>query len=72
MNADDILKAMALVKAAMELGPILIRDAKAIIAAGTATQAEKDALLAQIDAMDAARLVSWAEADAALSEAEKH
>lgn len=71
MNPALLLQLLSLAKSAIDAAPQLVAEYNAIKAAGSATPVELDALKAQIEAMDAARLASWATADDALSAAEK-
>lgn len=69
MNPALLLELLGLVKSAIDQGPALMTEYNAIKTAGSATPAQLDALKAQIEAMDAARMASWSDADAALTAA---
>ena len=70
MNPALLLQLLSLAQQAIQAVPSLVNEYNAIKAAGSATPAELAAIQAQIETMDAARLVSWTSADAALSAAE--
>lgn len=69
MNPALLLQLLSLAQGAMSAVPSLIKEYEAIKAAGSANQADLDALKAKIEEMDAARTASWAEADASLDAA---
>lgn len=69
MNPVLIAQFLGFITEGIKAAPALIAEFNAIKAAGTATPDQLDAIQAQIEAMDAARLTSWAEAAAALDAA---
>lgn len=71
MNPTLLLQLIGLAKSAIDAAPHLVAEYKAIKAAGSATPEQLDELKAQIEAMDASRMQSWAEADDALDAAAK-
>lgn len=71
MNPALILEGLQALEAALAAGPQLYADFQALKMAGTVSAADLAALEAKIATIDAARLASWAQADAALDEAAK-
>lgn len=69
MNPAIVLAALQALEALLAAGPQIYADVAAIKAAGSAGADDIAALEAKIAAIDAMRLVSWAEADAALQAA---
>lgn len=67
MNPILLAQLLGLVQGAIAQAPALIAEFNAIKAAGSATPDQLADLEAKIDAMDAARRVSWKAADDALS-----
>lgn len=71
MNPALLLQLLSLAQGLLTAMPSLVAEFNAIKAAGTATPAQLADIQAQITTMDAARLKSWADADAALDAAAK-
>lgn len=69
MNPLLLSGLFSVVTEAIKAMPSLLAEYNAIKAAGSATPEQLATLKAQIEVMDAARVVSWAEADAALVKA---
>lgn len=67
MIPTTLIGALELAERFFALYPQLLADAAAIKAARTATAAEQADIDARIEATDAARIASWAAADAALA-----
>lgn len=71
MNPALLLQLLGMAQQALSAVPALVNEYNAIKAAGSATADDLTALSAQIEALDALRLQSWATADAALDAASK-
>lgn len=71
MDPATIAIAINLIKAAIEGAPAIIADYQAMKAAGSITPEQAAVLDVQIDALHAARQLSWQSADAALDAAAK-
>ncbi len=69
MNPLLLSSLLSIVTEAIKAAPSLVAEFNAIKAAGSATPEDLASLKAQIEAMDAARVASWAEADDALTKA---
>ncbi len=69
MNPALLIQLIGLVTETIKTLPALKAEYEAIKAAGAATAEDLETLKARIEEMDAARMVSWAEADAALDAA---
>lgn len=71
MNPVLLAQLLQLARSAIEAAPHLVDEYNAMKAAGKATPEQLDELKAHIEAMDAARLLSWKAADDALTQAEQ-
>lgn len=69
MNPVTVMAALQALEALLAAGPQIYADVEAIKSAGAAGADDIAALEAKIEAIDQMRLVSWAEADAALTAA---